>query len=262
MLKTWKQCSQIIYRGSDGDVTNAGFGIEFIYGEPVWENSWPVLYNKGVAEILRRQMLQECNEDSTFRRSHNARGAACHPVNYKWFEKVEEVTVQRGLCLGKPRGCWNEKARSGRQSAVGLIQVYSDKAGNKMKCGALVMYAVLAVLLNFSTDPRWNHIFNGQTLVGFLPAKYEEDYCTEEGINKRKCSENATTNEASEFVLLENFIAQTTVPKGREETMKVMHRRIRSVSDGIYWSDDEGFEVTTSSVCWRLVPVVYCIVLL
>lgn len=85
MLKPRKHCSQRVSRRSDGDVNNSYFSPEVIDGEAVGVNSWPVLHEKSIVEVLRMQVLLSCNEDVTFRFRHNGRGAACHPLNSKWF---------------------------------------------------------------------------------------------------------------------------------------------------------------------------------
>lgn len=53
-----------------------------------------------------------------------------------------------------------------------------------------------------------------------------------------------------ELVSLENFIAQKTVSKDREENMKAVHMGIRLIMDCLDRSHDEGFEMTIwSSSC-------------
>lgn len=46
-LKSRMNFSQIIPKGSDGNVLMAGFPGELINVESVWGSRWPVLYNKG-----------------------------------------------------------------------------------------------------------------------------------------------------------------------------------------------------------------------
>lgn len=52
-------------------------------------------------EILRNKVLLACNENSTFRRGHNGRGAAYDLVDSKWSKHVEVVTVQHSMCSGR-----------------------------------------------------------------------------------------------------------------------------------------------------------------
>lgn len=57
---------------------------------------------------------------------------------------------------------------------------------------------------------------------------------------------------------LESFIAQKTVLECRDDKMKVVHRRILSILDGLFRSRDGRFEETiSSSSCWRLVRLLY-----
>lgn len=57
---------------------------------------------------------------------------------------------------------------------------------------------------------------------------------------------------------LKNFNAKTTGSKGREERLKVVHRDVSSIFNGLYSRHDEGFKGTTSSsLCWRLA---WCVV--
>lgn len=76
VLKTPNHFSQKICRRSNGDVINAGLARGFIKVETAGGNSLPVLYKKDTMGILRNQLLLACNEDVTFRRRHNGRGAA------------------------------------------------------------------------------------------------------------------------------------------------------------------------------------------
>lgn len=114
-------------------------------------------------------MLLVDYEDVMFCCLQNEWGAACHPVNYKWFETVESVTVQHIVCSEKLRVYWRDKESNGPRSAVSFIQVYPDKTESMMKHGEVMMYSVHGLLLNFSVVFRRNLIENGHTLVGILP---------------------------------------------------------------------------------------------
>lgn len=76
VLKNQKHCSEIISRRSNGDVMNAVFVQEFFEGKTVGRNIQPVLHQKDIVEILRKQVLLAGKEDVTFRSRHNGRGAA------------------------------------------------------------------------------------------------------------------------------------------------------------------------------------------
>lgn len=53
-------------------------------------------------ETLQRQMLLACPKDVMFRRLHNGRGDAGHPVGSKWSENVEVATVHAEMCSREP----------------------------------------------------------------------------------------------------------------------------------------------------------------
>lgn len=128
---------------------------------------------------------------------------------------------------------------------MGLVQLYSDKTASSMWCGASVMYRVHAVLLSFSVELRQNFIYNGHTLVRFLPVEYEEYYKSSYGIAERKCSGITTISETLEFVPFKNSIAQTTVLKGREKKTKVVPRGNDQFLMAFHRYNDKGFELIT-----------------
>lgn len=194
-------------------------------------------------------------------RRHNGQEAVSHPVSCKQFEKLEAVTVQRGICSEKPKNYWNDKENNGPQQEEVLFQVYLHKAANTMKRWAYVMYPVHAVLLKFRAALEHNLVSNGHTLVGFLYVQNEEDYCTIQSIDELDCSGNDTIREKSELVHLKNFTAHTTVLNGREEEVKVVPKGTPSILDDTYRYTNEGVEVIMQeSSCQRLIPFVqlYC----
>lgn len=94
-------------------------------------------------------------------------------------------------------------------------------------------------------------------LIGFLPAKYEEDNITVQEIGGQVCSGQGTIRMTSELVLLENFTTLKTVSEGHREKRKAVHKEMQSILDALCRRHDEWLEVTTSiSSCWRLVSFV------
>lgn len=69
---------------------------------------------------------------------------------------------------------WKKRVSNRAWSAVRLLQIYSDKSGSKMKCGAFVRYAVRSVLLNFCLELWGKLIYNRHILIGFPPLECEE----------------------------------------------------------------------------------------
>lgn len=64
-------------------------------------------------EKERKQVFLACIEDCLFCRCHKAWGTPCDLKNSWWLENVEVVTVQRILCLEKPKVYWNNKESNG-----------------------------------------------------------------------------------------------------------------------------------------------------
>lgn len=64
-------------------------------------------------EILQSQVLPACQENDTFHRRLNGQGAACHSLNFKWFENAEAGTVQLVICFRKPKVYWTDKESNG-----------------------------------------------------------------------------------------------------------------------------------------------------
>lgn len=141
-------------------------------------------------------------QNVTLCRHHNEQRAACLPVRFRWLKSVEVGTIKQGMCLGKPKVYWNENERNGLWRVMGLVHVYSDIMESTMKLGTFMMYQVHAVMLSFTVESRWNLINKGQTLVGFQPVQYRDDYSTVQVIGEPESGGNANLGKISELVSL------------------------------------------------------------
>lgn len=65
------------------------------------------------------------------------------------------------------------------------------------------------------------------------PVKYKKEYRTLHGIDELECSGNGSSAVASELMFCENTIAQILVLKDCEKKMKVVHKKILLVLDGL-----------------------------
>lgn len=146
----------------------------------------------------------------------------------------------------EPKTYWNDKECNGPWSAVILVQVHSDTMTSTMKRGAFLMYPGHAVLLDFNLQLRRNFIYNEHGLMGFLSVGNGEDNNTVQPIDDQECCGNKPISVRSEIVFAENFIAQRTVLKGRDENMKIVHTQIRSISNCLHQCYNDVFEVTPS----------------
>lgn len=119
---------------------------------------------KMVLEIPRRQLLMARNEEILFciYESGSCNGNRCrfHPVSSDCFENVqrERDTVIGVKRSGKAEVYWNEGERNGVRSAVGLVQISSDRSGRTVRHVAFVLYQIQAMLLSTSVKTRWKLI--------------------------------------------------------------------------------------------------------
>lgn len=90
------------------------------------------------------------------------------------------------------------------------------------------MYPVHAVLVNFGVKFGRNFIYNGHTLLVFLPVTYGEEYSTVSGIDERECYENTTNCKNRNLCLQKKSVGQTIVSKTCREETKVVHWGIPS----------------------------------
>lgn len=97
--------------------------------------------------------------------SNNQKEDASRSVHSGRFESVQKFMVQPVVCFGSRKVYWGDN-ESNELRKEGLVQVCCDKVESKMKWGALWMYQVSAVPLNFGVELRRNHIYNAPTSVG------------------------------------------------------------------------------------------------
>ena len=67
---------------------------------------------------------------------------------------------------------WRNAEKSGEQSFVGMIQLYSDKHKSSLKDSAFQFYSFDVTLLNFCESCRRKYIQSGSTNIAFLPVQY------------------------------------------------------------------------------------------
>lgn len=106
---------------------------------------------------------------------HGERDVYCHPLN-SFIGKYACPAAERAIKQDCDSSVsWKTYAEDGVQSAIGCLQIFSDKSQTSLKAGSLVFYPLHVTLLNFTEEWRRAHITSGRTITSYLPVTFSAE---------------------------------------------------------------------------------------
>ena len=132
------------------------------------------IHVRSVLKLLREQIKNASESSAIF--NPPATGSVpneySHPMLAELGTKCEPIVREEIMQSVNKEEMWRNAEKSGEQSFVGMIQLYSDKSRSSLKDSAFQFYPLHVTLLNFSESYRRNCIQNGSTNIAFLPVQY------------------------------------------------------------------------------------------
>ena len=131
------------------------------------------VYMRSPAGVLQKQIKGSSTSNTVYNPNERTRDEEIsHPLHGKLGrEGVPAVTNLIMSHTGR-ESMWCTEENNGKQSFVGMLQLYSDKSQTTLKESAFQFYPFHITLLNFTEPYRRNCIINGLSLVAFLPVTF------------------------------------------------------------------------------------------
>lgn len=124
---------------------------------------------------------------------------------------------------------WMDSATDNEQSFIAGLQLFSDKSQTSLSSGSVQFYPLHVTLLNFTEEYRRRHIMNGDTIVAYLPVRYDIKNVQDDG-EEQRVKENSKVSRLFMLRMLHRCI-ETALEPLREYALKGI---IMKTSDGIH----------------------------
>lgn len=97
---------------------------------------------------------------------------SCHPMNSNidsaaCLTALKQIKTSFGHLVS-----WKYGHTDGIQSAIGCLQIFSEKSQTSISAGATQFYPIHVTLQNLKEDARRINNVIGTTVVGFVPVTY------------------------------------------------------------------------------------------
>lgn len=141
---------------------------------------------------------------------------------------------------------WNNELFVGPILFVRMLQLFSYKRAKLLKADRMVTCPVHVVLLNMRARIRNFLTTEGSTVVGFLRVRTEVRIATDSGDLTPENGIGKASGDRS-IVDMCNYVALTSMSKGRVQKMALLHTEIRELLDRLYKQCHPGFIVCSSN---------------
>lgn len=100
---------------------------------------------------------------------------------------------------------WKVKHRDGGESAIGPLQLLSDKPHFSMSAPSLILYSLRKILLYFNEEVHRNYIFPIKTIFVHIPVRFDVDHFSPSGMPCKIREGTENDCKCSRVAILETF---------------------------------------------------------